>query len=197
MRTCTNPKCKRANPQELTEFCKDKTRKSGLFPHCKSCVKDYKFNYYLKNKEKLDTIHMEYYKKNRETVATQKAVHHIKNRSKILIQQAIYRLKNKETIAIKVSAWQKTNPGKVNAISAKRHAKKLRATPPWLTKEQREEIQDLYIEASKRTKETRLSHHVDHIVPLQGESVSGLHVPWNLQILTAKENLSKKNKIIL
>jgi len=82
------------------------------------------------------------------------------------------------------------------ALDSIRRAQKSSSTPPWLTKEHRREIAWFYAEARRLTQETGIVHHVDHIHPLQGENVCGLHVPWNLQILTATENLQKNNKLL-
>jgi hypothetical protein len=79
----------------------------------------------------------------------------------------------------------------------KRHASKMNRTPKWLTKEQRTEIRSFYLRATKLSKETGILYHVDHIVPLQGKTVSGLHVPWNLQVMVGagpNGNCSKGNK---
>ena len=91
--------------------------------------------------------------------------------------------------------YGRCNPGTINARTALRRAIKLQATPFWLTKEQKREIRAFYIEAARLTKETGIKHQVDHIVPLQGKTVTGLHVPWNLQILTASQNAAKGNRI--
>lgn len=66
----------------------------------------------------------------------------------------------------------------------------LKATPLWVD---RKEIAHVYQQARQLSAETGILHHVDHIVPLKGRTVSGLHVPWNLQIITATENYRKYN----
>lgn len=90
--------------------------------------------------------------------------------------------------------WGLVNPAKRSAISAKRRATKLLATPSWLTKDDIKKIESFYILAKNLTLSTGIRHDVDHIVPLRGKNVSGLHVPWNLQVLTSYENGSKGNK---
>jgi hypothetical protein len=77
------------------------------------------------------------------------------------------------------------------ALGAKRRSSLLSATPPWADMRA---IRRIYEECAARTMDTNVAHHVDHIVPLQGKKVCGLHVPWNLQILTQSENCSKSNK---
>ena len=87
-------------------------------------------------------------------------------------------------------AYIANNRDKYSAYLAKYRAKKLCATPKWLTNTQLLQIQQFYTKA----KDSGLE--VDHIVPLQGENVCGLHVPWNLQLLSRSENASKSNKVL-
>lgn len=94
-----------------------------------------------------------------------------------------------------VKLWRLKNPHKGAAIQAKRRAKLRNATPKWLNKDHSIAIENFYIEANNKTKQTNIKWEVDHIIPLQGKLVSGLHVPWNLQIITKPKNISKGNRI--
>lgn len=67
------------------------------------------------------------------------------------------------------------------------------ATPKWLTKEHKQQIADTYELMRDCRTVTGEDYHVDHIVPLKGENICGLHVPWNLQVLPAYVNISKSN----
>lgn len=81
------------------------------------------------------------------------------------------------------------------AFAAAGRAALLRATPPWLTAEHKAAIRAVYEEAQRLTDETGVPHEVDHIVPLRGKGVCGLHVPWNLRAIPSRENRSKSNLV--
>lgn len=105
-----------------------------------------------------------------------------------------YYNKNKEKVKSSVSSYQKNNPSKVKIwLSSRKKVFRL-ATPKWLTRDQFQEMNNLYWLAKDLRAVSGQEYHVDHIVPLQGVSVCGLHVPWNLQILPADINLSKGNR---
>lgn len=106
--------------------------------------------------------------------------------------------------------WRKNNPDKFResqrrcaingrarrtATQIARQAMKIQATPSWLTKEHRKHI-ELFYEMSKRTTEQcGYKCNVDHIVPLKGKNVCGLHVPWNLRVVSAAYNSKKRNNM--
>jgi hypothetical protein len=92
--------------------------------------------------------------------------------------------------------YKVSNAGKVNAATAKRRAAKLLATPKWLTPEQAKQIEAFYVLAKELESITGIKHHVDHIVSLQGANVLGLHVPWNLQVIKAEDNIRKGNRLV-
>ena len=102
-------------------------------------------------------------------------------------QSREYRENNREAVRKRDREYKKENAAYYAELAANRKSSKLNATPDWLTPEHLEQIKSLYEESSKQP----TPHHVDHIVPLQGETVCGLHVPWNLQVIPAEQNLRK------
>lgn len=127
--------------------------------------------------------------KNCESVHKKK--YYKQNRNKILERTAEYSKTTKgiEVNRRKVTRWRINNKDLHNFYSVKYKLRKQRACPEWLNEEQLAEIREIY--------ETRPEgYHVDHIVPLKGKDVSGLHVPWNLRHLPASENISKGNRLM-
>ena len=88
------------------------------------------------------------------------------------------------------------NPDMYKEMTSLRRRRFRDATPKWLTENQRMEIRLKYRLAIELSRATGERHAVDHIIPLHGESVCGLHVPWNLQVLTQKDNLTKYNRMV-
>ena len=148
----------------LEEFRPHKNTKDRLTTHCKDCLYAAIKAWRQKNKEKMEDY------------------------------DTLYRGENRELIRLHAKRWREKNRGKKNAESAKRHADKMQRTPVWLSAEDKTRIKCYYQLAQMRNQESGFKWHVDHKVPLRGSKVCGLHVPWNLQVIPAAENLSKNNR---
>lgn len=92
--------------------------------------------------------------------------------------------------------WRERNPDKNREKAARYYASKRLRTPRWLTAEQRSEIRNIHKLARELSWLSDGGLHVDHVFPLKGEIVSGLNVPWNLQIVPATENISRGNRVL-
>lgn len=101
-----------------------------------------------------------------------------------------YRAK-RDMIRAQVAAYNRRNKDKNAARVAAYNAAKNQRSPSWLTPEHEQEIARAYTHARDCAIVTGEPYEVDHIVPLRGTTVSGLHVPWNLQVLPADVNRGK------
>jgi hypothetical protein len=93
-----------------------------------------------------------------------------------------------------VKKWSKENPVKILAHTRRQQTKRLMRYPKWITADDRWMIEQAYELAALRTKLFGFQWHVDHVIPLQGKLVSGLHVPHNMQIIPARDNRNKSNR---
>lgn len=94
------------------------------------------------------------------------------------------------------NVWKANHPAQVRADTKNRRRKHRDATPPWLTREQKSEMRAIYQMAIELTRTTGEQYVVDHICPLRSPTSCGLHVPWNLRVITREENLKKSNAIL-
>jgi hypothetical protein len=160
--------------------------------------KEYLKEYYLNNKEKIKQSSRLCRLKNKNKIKEYKRLYNLnnkefiklyllKNKERIKKVYKLYTLKNKNKIKEYRIKYRLKKPHIQNALNAKRKAAKLKATPKFANLEK---IKEIYKNCPK-------GYHVDHIIPLQGENVCGLHVEWNLQYLTPSANISKSNKLII
>jgi len=142
----------------------------------------------------------EYTRKNKERINDQRKARYAANPEPAKARSSRYRSENpdktKEVNAKSGAKWRSKNLASGAAKTARYRYAKMKRTPFWLSEDQHWIIEEIYDLCALRTQLTGILHHVDHIIPIQGETVSGLHVPWNLQVIPAKVNWSKNNRHI-
>lgn len=174
MKTCA--RCK--EQKELICFQKNRSNKDGLQKRCTACRKTHMLTK-IDQKTQYDKKHYALNRYNRLYKSKQYYSHNVEKKCEY---DVIYRKEN----SYKRTSW-----------NAKRKAAKKQRTPKWLTREHLAQIEAIYALAKQTQNLFDEPFEVDHIVPLQGENVSGLHVPWNLQVLPAYLNRAKHNKFTL
>lgn len=181
--------CKGCNSHlSLDCFNKHTETKDGYRSKCKECRRLEHIAYRRNNPEKIKELQKICDKRkltNPEYILRKRYTNKQYNASEV------GKLKNK----IRQQKWNAANKAKRNAIHAARRFSKKNATPTWLSDKHKQEILDFYTVCEMFKTYTGFEYHVDHIIPLRGKTVCGLHVPWNLQILTASENKQKSNKL--
>lgn len=166
---------------------------------CLACVAErkavYDKTYRIKHLEKLRAYDRDRPKRKvrPEVVKAQKSRYYQRHKERLASAHAAYRATNKEKRIEYFKTYKKENAAQVAAWNAKRRAAEMQRTPAWLSSEDHWVISEAYALAATRTKLFGFQWHVDHILPLRGKKVSGLHVPANLQVIPAVDNLRKAN----
>lgn len=175
---------------------------------CRQCVAIYMSEYRKNNKERIAQLKKDWKIANSEHVKMKDKAYSLayperrdRARLKWMLanpeehnrSKAKYAENNKDLIKLSGRNWCIKNRDKLRAKDARRRSAKLDRTPMWETTKDRESIAHIYWLANEFSKAFDVKYHVDHIIPLQGKLVSGLHTPLNLQILPAIDNMKKSN----
>lgn len=169
---CTQ--CQTEKPDEA--FPIRSARSKGRSSWCKECANARNRANYAANAEKHRARKRQYRKDNPE---------------KISVLNASYRAAHREDLNLYCSLWAQRNKDKKNAVRAQRRAQAKQATPIWVRSKY---LRLFYRLAKEEGERLGVSLHVDHIVPLIHPRVCGLHNEFNLQLVTARANLSKQNR---
>jgi hypothetical protein len=198
------PQCK----QDLALDCYGKRKSGGPQSYCRECTSAVGRRWAKENSERhyqngaawlaanrdRASAYRETQKERRPDAAkisTRKSYQ--KHSEKRRAERRAYYENNRELEAERFRAWRKSNPEKSAFRTAAYDARARQATPPWVNKA---EIEAIYAECRRMNASSEVKYQVDHIHPLCSPVLCGLHVPHNLQIITARENQRKSNSLV-
>lgn len=176
-------KCK--ENKSVESFGKNKSKKDGLSTECRLCKRQGDKQYYQANADQVKKTVAKYRSENPDKVSQVKKDWYEINKAHVYSKNNAYKKANPEKSFQYQKKYQQTNRGKRTAWLAKYRASKLQATPTWFEKDL---VEAVYIKAKE------WGFAVDHVIPLQGSNVCGLHCWLNLQLMDPMLNSSKGNR---
>ena len=187
--------CRRCQKvKSYLEFDKKTDCIGGVVSTCKVCRKERQDE----RKEIINAQRRANYQKDSSIILDRNFKYQQNHKEEIAEYQSNYGKQNREALREYHRdysvGWREDNRAHVNAKSNAYRAAKIKATPPWLTETHKQQTLMFYEAATALTKELGKPFEVDHIMPLKGKTSSGLHVPWNLQVLPMPLNRAKGNK---
>lgn len=185
-KTCT--KCGVA--KFVSEFCADKRAKSGVSSRCKSCANAHTAAWQKVNLDKGRARAARWRKANPDKSRASTQKWRDSNRERHLAYKLMWNKENPE----QALAWRKLNPYKLAKVTANRRARMANATPAWFSEFDEFAVEEAYELAVRRQITTGVVWSVDHVVPISGKTVCGLHIGVNLQLLPSVLNSSKGNR---
>jgi len=141
--------------------------------------------------ENAKRLKKEWYERNKELTKERARAWHLANPEKVSEKNIKHKNKNKDRLSEYNKQWWSNNKDKRAAYEGKRRAAELQRTPAW--DPDAHLIIAKYQLAAMLTKASGIEHHVDHIIPLQGKKVSGLHTFANLRVIPGSDNVKKSN----
>lgn len=175
LKTCI--KCKES--KELSAFSRYTSKREPRRNKCKACSQQEVAEWKVSNPEKVKLSSKKWHENRRE-------VNNLRSQE--------YKEANPTKVKELVFRWKKANKGLVNLHNVMREQRIQRATAAWIDLKKTKQIYTLAAKWNELWPEDPV--HVDHIIPLKGKNVSGLHTELNLQILRAADNMKKSNKLL-
>ena len=183
--------------KELEFFYRRKDSPDGYRNDCKLCRKAKSHSNYFSDLVNKRAWHREHHREKMELNPNWYAEYYAANKEKMSVYNAKgYRERYRAKRLAQAKQWAQDNPGMANANKKAYKVAKINACPPWVRSnpELMWVMSQVYELAAIRSEMFGFPWHVDHVVPLRGKVVSGLHVPWNLQVIPGADNMSKSNK---
>lgn len=185
---------------DLSEFHKCSSNKDGYQFICKTCKRklnqnrnEYYKEYYQNNKISISEKSKERYLNNKEKILKKQKKYYLNNKGKHNQYSILWALKNKEKVRTIHREWSKKNYEKIRLNTIYQRMNRKKRIPLWANLEK---INQIYLRCKLVKEYTGINYKVDHIIPLCGKIVCGLHVENNLQIITEHENRVKGNKFL-